>query len=223
MSPREASRQPGSAPEFPPDTTDERLVAMYQCDPHGPGGMGAASVLLGRYRRQVLLWCGRYVRDREGALDLAQEVLLSAFRHLGSYREQDRFSAWLFIIARNRCLGELRKRRAPLADQAVLELLADPGQGPDEVLQEKLAAQDIGRLAAETLTRQEHDALWMRCFEALPVDAITRQLGITESSGARAVLQRARRKLRRALAEGGPLGGADRAAPPERDEMEGKS
>lgn len=223
MSLREASRHQESGTEFPSDTTDERLVAMYQCDPHGPGGIGAASVLLGRYRRQVLLWCGRYVRDREGALDLAQEVLLSAFGHLGSYHEQEKFSAWLFIIARNRCLSELRKRRIPLADQAVLELVADPGQGPDEVLQEKLAAADLRRLAAETLTSQEQDALWMRCFEAMPVDVITRQLGITEGSGARAVLQRARRKLRRALEGRSPLGAPDWTAPKDRAEMEGKS
>ena len=53
----------------------------------------------------------------------------------------------------------------------------------------------------EVLTKQEKDALWMRCFEALPVDVITRQLDITGATGARAVLQKARRKLRRALEE----------------------
>jgi DNA-directed RNA polymerase specialized sigma24 family protein len=43
--------------------------------------------------------------------------------------------------------------------------------------------------------------LWLRCFEKVPVDEITRMLGITEASGARGVLQRARRRLRAALAE----------------------
>lgn len=203
MSLREESKQLDPATVFPPGTTDENLVQVYQTDPGGQAGRQAASVLLGRYRKQVLLWCGRYVRDREGALDLAQEVLLSAYSNLAGYRERDKFSAWLFIITRNRCLSELRRSKLPLAEGAVLEFLADPGQGPDAVLEEKIAGEEFRCLVGETLTTQERDALWMRCFEALPVDAITHQLGITGATGARAVLQKARRKLKRAMVDQG--------------------
>ncbi len=184
---------------FPPETTDENLVKAYQLDPDGNSGQHAVTLLLERYRKQVLMWCGRFTRDRENALDLAQEVLLRAYRNLGTYSEQEKFSAWLFIITRNFCLSELRRKKMALAEAGILDFLADPGQGPEEILEEKMVEEDFRFLVCKTLTDQERDAIWMRCFEAMPVDAITHQLGISEISGARSVLQKARRKLRRAL------------------------
>ena len=103
------------------------------------------------------------------------------------------------ISGRNRCLSELRRRRVPMAEEAVLELIADGGPGPDEELERRLAARDMLQFVADTLDRQEQDALMLRCWEGLPVEVITRRLGLTEAAGARAVLQRARRKLRAAL------------------------
>ncbi len=178
---------------------DAALVTTFQRDPTSEVGRQAASRLLARYRQRVLVWCWRTLGDREEALDLAQEVLLSAWRNLDTYRDDDRFGAWLFTITRNRCLSELRRREVPVAEDAVLELIADPGPAPDEDLERRLAAQDMLRFVAATLDRQEQDALMLRCYEGLPVDVITRRLGLTEASGARAILQRARRKLRSAL------------------------
>jgi DNA-directed RNA polymerase specialized sigma24 family protein len=46
----------------------------------------------------------------------------------------------------------------------------------------------------------EREAIWLRCYEGMPVEEITGLLGIDTASGARGILQRARRKLRAALA-----------------------
>ena len=48
---------------------------------------------------------------------------------------------------------------------------------------------------------REQEAIYLRCFERLPVDEITSLLSITGASGARGLLQSARRKLRAALAK----------------------
>jgi len=190
----------------PPDASDAHLVAVYISDQEGPAGRQAVSQLLDRYRRLVLSWCARYVDDRESALDLAQEVLLNAFSKLDRYREQEKFSAWLFIITRNRCLSELRKRKVPLATEAVLELIADPADGPEVHLEEAQVKERWLEVVNCTLDRVEKDALWMRCFEGLSVEVITHQLHLEEAGGARTVLQRARRKLRKALLEKGGNG-----------------
>jgi RNA polymerase sigma-70 factor (ECF subfamily) len=182
------------------DATDQALVEAYQRDPRSEPGRRAASRLLDRYSERVLIWCWRVIGDREAALDLAQEVLINAYRRLAEYDHTGRFGAWLFTIARHRCLSELRRRRVPVADAAVLELVADPAPAPDEALERRLVAEDLLALVREALTPLEQDALWLRCYEGLSVDVITRRLRITESSGARAVLQRARRKLRAAVA-----------------------
>jgi len=183
----------------PLEPADRDLVLAFQRDPGGREGRAAVAGLLDRYRRRVLRWCYRVVRDPEAARDLAQDVLLNAYRKLPEYRDEGQFGGWLFMIARNRCLSELRRRRVPVADEAVFEFLADQGPRPDEVLERKLMGRALEDLVRATLTPLEQDALWLRCYEGLTVETITRRLEIRESTGARAVLQRARRKLRAAI------------------------
>jgi len=178
---------------------DRGLVEIYQQDPRSDAGRHAASRLLARYRERVLIWCWRVVDDRELALDLAQEVLLNAFNRLSSYEHDGRFGAWLFTIARHRCLSELRRRKIPMAEDAVLEWIADPRPGPDEAYERKSTSEELLTVVRESLTPLEQDAIWMRCHEGLSVDVITQRLEIPERTGARAVLQRARRKLKAAL------------------------
>jgi len=194
-----------SAPIRAVEPTDEALLAAYRQDPQGPRGLRAVSQLLERYRDRTYAWCWRHVRERELALDLAQEVLVAAYRNLDSFGERARFSSWLFAIARNRCLSELRRHRLPQEDEEVLELVADRRPGPDQELEERLDEARLLELIRRHLTEQEQDALWLRCVEKLPVEEITELLDIREQSGARAVLQRARRHLR-AVRESGPEG-----------------
>ena len=52
------------------------------------------------------------------------------------------------------------------------------------------------RILTDTLTPQEQEAIWLRWFERMPVDDITCALGLDTASGARGLLQAARRKLR---------------------------
>jgi RNA polymerase sigma-70 factor, ECF subfamily len=188
-------------PPVPAEPADEDLLAVIQRDPAGEAGERAVAQLLDRYRDRVYAWCWRHVRDREQALDLAQEVLLAAYRNLHSFGERAQFSSWIFAIARNRCLSELRKRQLPQEDIEILALVADPRPAPDQELIERLDESRLLAAISEHLTPLEQDALWLRCHEQLPVEEITRLLDIQEQTGARAVLQRARRRLRAALAD----------------------
>ncbi len=183
------------------DLGDDALLQQALADPGGNDGRQAASELLGRYRPHVYTWCFRYVRDHEHALDMAQEVLVKAYRKLATFDGRSRFSSWLFAIARNRCLDELR-RPALLVEEGIDPdgEIASPSR-PDRDLEERTNEQEVFDLIVHRLDKVEQDALFLRCFERMPVDQITVTLGITETTGARAVLQRARRKLRSALRE----------------------
>ncbi len=183
-----------------PNDADEALLACYRRDPTGQAGRRAVAALLDRYRDRVYAWCWRHVRERELALDLAQDVLVAAYRNLAGFDRRAKFGSWLFAIARNRCLSELRRHRPPHQDDEALALVADQRPGPDQALEESLDEERLLAAIRRHLTPLEQDALWLRIGEQLPVDEITRLLGIEEQSGARAVLQRARRRLRAALA-----------------------
>lgn len=181
------------------DLPDELLVERARTDPEGTSGREAASELLGRYRGRVYLWCRRYARNHDDALEMAQEALLAAYRGLGSFRGRSRFSSWLFAITRNRCLSALRPVKLLQDESEDLDALPDSGPGPDRTLEDREEERALLQLLGKELDPREQEALLLRCFERMPVDEITRILDIRTASGARGVLQNARRKLRAAL------------------------
>lgn len=180
--------------------TDDELLKGALDESNEIHARQAASELLRRYQDRVYCWCLRRVQDPEQARDLAQEVLISAYRHLRSFAGRARFSSWLFAITRNRCLSSLRRPHLVYDQESAAESLVHPAPGPEQEFEERAAEQTAMEWIRGCLDPFEQEVLWLRCFERMPVEAITGMMDIRESSGARGVLQRARRKLRAALA-----------------------
>jgi RNA polymerase sigma-70 factor (ECF subfamily) len=188
--------------------SDESLVELHRSDPAGPGGRAAARQLFERYRERVFLWCARRVGNQEEALDLAQDVLVSAFRALGSFEGRSKYSTWIYTIARNRCHRAMRPVSLLRDEETDVDSLAEPDDDPAERFARAEAEERLLRVFQEALDPREQRALWLRCIERLPVDEVTRRLGIEGASGARSVIQSARRKLRAALDRRGAKEGA---------------
>ncbi|MCP4548830.1 MAG: sigma-70 family RNA polymerase sigma factor [bacterium] len=185
----------GSASE---QVSDLALLEIIRSNPAQPAGDRAVSQLFARYQRKIYLWCFRYVGDHEHALEMTQEVLMRAYRKLDLFRERSSFGTWLFVVTRNICLSEMKRNRLPQADVDLQEL-HDPRANPEEDLLSKLGEERLLRIIRDYLKPVEQQAIWLRCVEMMPVDEITRILGITDSSGARSMLQNTRRKLRAAV------------------------
>lgn len=185
--------------------SDEDLVDLV----NDARDLAAADELFGRYHARILAWCRRIVRDPERARDVAQDAQLKALRRLHRFERRAKFSTWLFVVVRNTCLTAVRPVSLVRDHEADLDAFVDPNPGADERL---AATQDEATLRALLDTALEDDerrALSLRCFERLPVESITEIMGLENRSGARALLQKARRKLRAALAddaEGTPKG-----------------
>ena len=178
-------------------TPDRELVERARTHAGTPAGREAAGELLRRYRRAVYLWCFRYVRDHERALDMAQEVLLSAYQRLGEFESRSAFSSWLFVIARNRCYNEMRNdaRR----ESVDLDTLESDDASIEDRIEKEIQGRRIAEAAARVLDATEQRAIFLRYSERMPVDEISILLKLDQKTGARAVLQRARRKLRSEL------------------------
>lgn len=86
--------------------TDEELVigAVYDSS-------SCLGELYSRYYHKVLNKCVSFVKDESIAFDLTQDVLLKAFFHLKTFRQESGFSTWLYAITANHCKEYLREKR----------------------------------------------------------------------------------------------------------------
>jgi RNA polymerase sigma-70 factor, ECF subfamily len=109
--------QPGAHAGALMNSTEE-LVARVRA-----GDEEAFRLIFDRYSRPILGFIFDMIGDRSLAEDLAQETFVRAFRGLQTLREETKLSTWLFGIARNCALEQLRSRRR---DAANVEIDAEP-------------------------------------------------------------------------------------------------
>jgi RNA polymerase sigma-70 factor (ECF subfamily) len=80
------------------------------------GDEPAFAELVDKYQQPVMNLVYRMIRDAAEAEDLAQNVFLQVHKSADRYQPTAKFSTWLFTIARNLCLNELRRRSRHPAD-----------------------------------------------------------------------------------------------------------
>jgi RNA polymerase sigma-70 factor (ECF subfamily) len=175
--------------------SDEQLIRQHQSAP-----MQAihAEELFRRYSARVTAWCWRFAGDRDAAQDLAQEVLMKAYLHLGSFRSDAKFSTWLYSITRNHCLNYVRtQKRQPLdVSEPLEENLADrEGWDTLAAMEREAAVSTIRTLVMQSLDETETQVMMLHYAEELPLGAITQMLALKNASGAKAFIVSAKRKL----------------------------
>ena len=74
------------------------------------GDRAAFAELVEKYKQPVMNFVYRSLRDETEAEDLAQNVFLQVYKSRARYERTAKFSTWLFTIARNLCLNEIRRR-----------------------------------------------------------------------------------------------------------------
>jgi len=157
--------------------------------------------LFRRHYPKVVGWCLRFTGDREEAYDLAQAIFTKACRHLGSFRGQSKLSTWLYSITRSECMSYLKARSrqpAPAEEDELGELADRAAPQPDHALERKAWSRLVQLLLDEALDETEKKVFTLHFGDDLSLDAITRLLGLSNRSGAKAYIVSARRKLRRA-------------------------
>lgn len=186
------------------DLSDEQLVLQYR-DESDPHRETYVNELFRRNYVKVARWCLRFSDDRESAKDLAQEIFARVYQNLGSFQGNSKFSTWLFTISRNHCLNVVRSRareaaelRAELAED-FMDGLPDLGLDPHQQAEQKDSAHKVRAFLAETLDETEQAVFALHYGEDVPLEGVTRLLGLQNASGAKAYIVSAKRKLARAV------------------------
>lgn len=159
----------------------------------------------------------RLTSDALVAEDVVQETFARAWLHVDRLRERAEVGPWLYRVARNLCMDSHRARRRVIPADALIigdqtsgrgRYSADYGDGFDvaDPLHhvERRESREAVREAMCALTQRHQDALYLRDIEGMAYEDLGRRQGLSSES-ARAVIARARRRLRDELTTmGGP-------------------
>lgn len=73
------------------------------------GNIDSFNILVNKYELVILRFIFNMIRDKEAAEDITQEVFITLYNKLYTYKDQYKFSNWLFQIARNKSIDYIRK------------------------------------------------------------------------------------------------------------------
>lgn len=142
-----------------PETADADAALMLRVK---RGDRAAFARLVEKYRQPLFNFIFRTLRDETETEDVAQNTFLQVWKSRARYQRTAKFSTWLFTIARNLCLNEIRRRSRHPA-----ESLDAPGVEPDDPplrqIEDKAAA-----LPAETALHGELAAKIEAALAELP-------------------------------------------------------
>jgi RNA polymerase sigma-70 factor (ECF subfamily) len=185
-------------------TTDEQLMVEL-----ANGSHAAFEQLLGRYETAVITFCYAFVRRREAAEDLAQETFLRVFRNSRRYQPVAKFTTWLYRIAANLCINELKKgrlRQSMSLDEPagpdpegskIIDRVASEGASPLNDAESREAQALIGR-AIDHLPDEQRTTLVLVEYHHMAYQDIAEILGVTVSA-IKMRVKRARETLRHTL------------------------
>ena len=122
------------------------------------GDRAAFAELVEKYKQPLMNFVFRSMRDEIEAEDLAQNVFLQAWKSRRRYRQTAKLSTWLFTIARNLCLNEIRRRSRHPAE-SIEESHAEHEDQPRQQYEDKSQIAPPEKLLHSELAQKIEEAL----------------------------------------------------------------
>lgn len=173
--------------------SDEELMSQIKT-----GNVEAFEVLLDRYRKPLFSFIFRMLGDFHRSQDIFQETFFRVFRHARRYNESFKFSTWLYRIAQNLCLGEVRRQKKSetisLNNETKFQLMEHRNEmTPDKELESKELEQIVER-AILHLTEKQREVFLLREIQKFSYEEIA-QITAMSIPAVKSCLHRARLAL----------------------------
>jgi RNA polymerase sigma factor (sigma-70 family) len=152
--------------------SDDQLVALFRA-----GHDEAFGAIHDRYRQRLLAYARQMLGgSRSDAEDVLQDVFLRAYHALRVDGRPVTLRAWLYRVAHNRCIDQIRRPNPAAAD--IFDLNRAPQQDPLDAAERR---EDFRRLIEDVrrLPEQQRSALLMREMEGLSYTELADALGVT--------------------------------------------
>jgi RNA polymerase sigma-70 factor (ECF subfamily) len=172
-----SARDPASAPVLTDTLWFVEVVRDAQA-----GNLSAFDTLFRYYNARICTYLTRMVGNDEEGHDLAQETFIKVWRALPGMHDESRFEIWLYRIATNTAIDQLRRRkfRWPLRKNHVAEDTSERMRmaGPEEQVEEA----ELVKLALAQLTPQYRACLLLQHVAGFTQREIAQSLNLSEKS-----------------------------------------
>ncbi|HZH16571.1 MAG TPA: sigma-70 family RNA polymerase sigma factor [Archangium sp.] len=153
------------------------------------GDRRAFALLFDRHHASVARFALRFVGDRERAEELTQDIFVKLYRNAKSYKPAAKFKTFLFRVATNHCLNEVRRGEYRVehtsteveADEGGLEVAGGEGDRPDQALAGRELERAVGE-ALKAMSERERAAFTMCRFEGMAYRDIAEALEASEAA-----------------------------------------
>jgi RNA polymerase sigma-70 factor (ECF subfamily) len=189
------------------DVTDEALMIRFQ-----RGDRAAFTLLVRRHQSALYNFSLRYLRVQSAAEDVVQDAFVRVVQNAAEFKHEARFTTWLYTIARNLCIDQMRKRalrKHPSLDEGKP---GEEGDGPTlgeqtadhraSVEREATGSELKERIAraVEALSEEQREVFLMREVANLPFKEIAEITGVPENT-VKSRMRYALERLQQALSE----------------------
>ncbi len=157
--------------------SDEKLILRFQ-----EGDINAYNELVKRYKDRLLNFVFRYFNNLEQAEDVVQDTLIKLYTHANYYKNVAKFSTWIFTIAKNNALTELRKNKRKRTDSLHTDdgRFLDIGSKEESLesrVQNEIAVDQLNKFLDE-IPENFRIAVVLRDFQELSYEEISKILEI---------------------------------------------
>lgn len=168
------------------------------------GNKASFEALMRKYFPRLLNFIYRYVGNRQIAEDLTQEVFIKVHNAASKYSPQSKFQTWIFTIAKNMSLNELRRLKRPMisidesidlgTDHVQRQFSDETTEAPDKNILEDEKVQAI-RTAINDLPKNQRMAVVLRRYENMSYEEIALTMNTSEKA-VKSLLNRSKENLK---------------------------
>lgn len=173
----------------------------YRIERVKAGDREAFGPLVDVHKDMIYTVCLRMLNSEADAEEAAQDVFVKAFRSIGSFQAKSKFSTWLYRIAYNHCISEIRKK------VKMIDLVDELPEGEvDEGEINGLESISAGerskylRMAVDSLAETDAVVVTLFYYDELSLEEIAEVTGLS-SSNIRIKLHRSRKKMYKVISE----------------------
>jgi RNA polymerase sigma-70 factor (ECF subfamily) len=171
------------------EATDEALMIRFQT-----GDRSAFALLVRKHQGPLFNFALRHLRSQPTAEEVVQEAFIRVVQNAGDFKHEARFSTWLYTIARNLCIDQIRKhalRRHPSLDEP---RRSEESEGPTLGEQTADSRANVERTAVageirervlaavDELPEEQREVFLMREVSNLPFKEIAEIVGVPENT-----------------------------------------